>query len=1126
MKKVLLPFLLLFIVSSLQSQTTFYVAADGNDKNSGKSEKEPWRTLEQVNKAFKEKIIVDKDVIRLRRGDVFLGCLRILRHGITITNYGSKEKGKEVIPIKVEPKKEPKQEGEITSVALDNPVITGLVSIPAQWEETSERSDIFKVSLANLPQPPATDLILVVKNMERSHPLKLGRYPNDEPAEYDRPSQPREYYIEINQGGYMNYRTIIPRTLTAEEQQAGLLTAGTVTVELESRRPRLEESDLRDAEICVRATNYTLDRYKITSYDNETGIIDYKSIDGLQSNTGSQLYIQPADGNNANGTTTPYFGYFLQNALRFADRYGEWYYDRETQILYLSQRNLQSIMYNKVENPNDSLYYVSTEQQLMDFNAGGTPVNDFTVDGIDFEGANESAIVAKDSRGATVINCNFKNIGSRGIKFYNVRNVNISGCTFENCLSSAIQAQMPYGLNTDFCNIQNCNISNVAPFVGMSSHYDVADNNAILAMVGQTESNHALISGNIIQNAGKTGIYWQGTGVTITNNAIFNTVINLQDVGAIYTYWNDGYPNPNHYVNRVISNNILGNMIGQPYGASRNRLASGVYLDGKTRNVDVTDNTIFNAARRGIVANHPGNINLRGNTLFNNVTGINIAKWVQAGCITGEPQINADHNTVYSTNPDYDNIAYQNNALNYSNTDNTLDPTIPPVQELLGNAIHSVGVIDNNHYGMIKEHSFNTDALNYVSSGETNCSRIYAPGTSNTRGLFTSAHCFQNWKDLGGQDQHSTTLPKYRLYDVTGIVENPANSGNDLDASFEDGNLYNAQVQVGANPPTALSIYTDPDNGAKSLLINMPDPVITSTEKFTDRNIFFSNTAASIGQKYFDHTYLLRFRAKGLNSNGKIRVTMRTNSSGNTINNINYGGKFMCKPQEALFNTESRDYEFLLVPDLNFMRSLFPLGGIPVYERPASLLAYFLIQVEGNSDDFYLDDVSFHEVTADIHDPSEFVVFKYNAERTEIPFDIPDGDYEDALQTPYSGGNRVTLAPFSSLLLFRINDDHAGRRRPVAVRPATSNTASTLSQKPAVCFPNPAKNMLNIRSAAGSNWQTMEITDMAGRRTGIVQNINGNNLVQTNISSLAKGTYLVLLKKQGGKTAVMKFVKQ
>lgn len=67
------------------SGTTYYVSADGDDTNDGKSPETAWKTLRRVSDGW----FKPGDGVRFRRGDVFRGKISEVKPGVTYCAYGS-----------------------------------------------------------------------------------------------------------------------------------------------------------------------------------------------------------------------------------------------------------------------------------------------------------------------------------------------------------------------------------------------------------------------------------------------------------------------------------------------------------------------------------------------------------------------------------------------------------------------------------------------------------------------------------------------------------------------------------------------------------------------------------------------------------------------------------------------------------------------------------------------------------------------------------------------------------------------------------------------------------------------------------------------------------------------------
>jgi ELWxxDGT repeat protein len=100
----------------------------------------------------------------------------------------------------------------------------------------------------------------------------------------------------------------------------------------------------------------------------------------------------------------------------------------------------------------------------------------------------------------------------------------------------------------------------------------------------------------------------------------------------------------------------------------------------------------------------------------------------------------------------------------------------------------------------------------------------------------------------------------------------------------------------------------------------------------------------------------------------------------------------------------------------------------------------------------------------------------------------------------------------------------------VASKTTNEDAAKTSLPFSAILYPNPAKNTLNIKIAAGDSKNvTLVITDVSGK-TMLAKSIfatKGEAITQLDVSRLSPGTYfLKIINANGSENAMMKFVKQ
>ncbi|MDM8565500.1 right-handed parallel beta-helix repeat-containing protein [Candidatus Halobeggiatoa sp. HSG11] len=132
-----LIFLLILLFFTIPSYaTTYYLANNGNNANIGTNENAAWQTINQLNQAFKDKMIQAGDNILFKRGDIFYGQI-----------YSS---------AKAEENK------RITFGAYGNPIdhkpiISGMLPINGWAKGTANGISVCQTNLSSLPEIAETD---------------------------------------------------------------------------------------------------------------------------------------------------------------------------------------------------------------------------------------------------------------------------------------------------------------------------------------------------------------------------------------------------------------------------------------------------------------------------------------------------------------------------------------------------------------------------------------------------------------------------------------------------------------------------------------------------------------------------------------------------------------------------------------------------------------------------------------------------------------------------------------------------------------------------------------------------------------------------------------------------------
>ena len=316
------------------------------------------------------------------------------------------------------------------------------------------------------------------------------------------------------------------------------------------------------AEAVIRKNNYATDRCLITNHSGTK--LTYNNL-----------------GTAENGTAN--FGYFIQNDVRTLDVQNEWYFNSSTKKIRIystaSPTNVQ----------------VTTVGNLI-YNNGYDYI---IVDGINFTGANYAALAFSSSSDyCTVQNCSVSFAGSYGIDMNGVSGT-VNNNIVNDCGSALIFKGGSGGTVTNNT-VRNSGIVEGQPYLQSQSDG--------IYLYG----NNTLVQYNNIKNTSCYGIQLssQCTTATISNNLVDSSSLILNDVGGIYV--------TGPAVNRVISNNIVLNTLGNPNGSPTGLYAEGIYLDEYTTNTTVTGNTIYGCKNSGIKLHYASNNIIKDNTVFNN----------------------------------------------------------------------------------------------------------------------------------------------------------------------------------------------------------------------------------------------------------------------------------------------------------------------------------------------------------------------------------------------------------------------------------------------------------------------------------------------------------------------------
>ncbi|MBO0938672.1 right-handed parallel beta-helix repeat-containing protein [Fibrella sp. HMF5335] len=324
-------------------------------------------------------------------------------------------------------------------------------------------------------------------------------------------------------------------------------------------------------EVAMRPTQWIIDRAVISA--------QYKDTLNLINNS---TYF-PADG----------WGFFIQNHPKTLDQQGEWCYTGSSKTISL---------FDSLANPNSQTITAAVSQKGIDAsNASNVVLRNLQV-----AESLATAVAVSNSSSFSFVSVDLVNSGEDGITITGSgRDLLIDGCKLLNTNNNGILIESNY---RDVI-LRNNTIRKVGALPGRGKSGDGQYNGI------QSKAEFVLMENNTIDSVGYNGItFWNNT--TIRQNVISNFCMTKSDGGALYV-WNGG---KQPMTNVKLTSNIIYNGLGAPEGSFQKEYsgANGIFLDNCVEQVDISDNTIFKTHQWGIYLHATSNVQVRGNTSFNN----------------------------------------------------------------------------------------------------------------------------------------------------------------------------------------------------------------------------------------------------------------------------------------------------------------------------------------------------------------------------------------------------------------------------------------------------------------------------------------------------------------------------
>jgi|GEM_PF-2034599 len=339
------------------------------------------------------------------------------------------------------------------------------------------------------------------------------------------------------------------------------------------------------------------------------------------------------------------YGFFIQDDINALDKPYEWYYEYDSNKLYL-HKSIQL-------DPTKKVYITGYKKDDPTSIGNGfyiTPSNGnkgYTIKNLTFQNMRECIMIGNsftntsiddyiNDTNLTIDNCDFIN-SFIGIDNYANNTITISNNTFKNMNVFGI---LCYGEDITIISNEFVNIGLLLGYdLNLFWRYNASANQYaeyIPNLVAiQTHGSTIDIIDNTITNVGYSGIKYfakhsnfvtaentdKVTDINIYDNTITNALHSMSDGGGIYSHTTFGVDSNEDESKNVIELNKIYDCMGNSSGTDRiNSVAEfdapGVYLDELACNVKINDNIISNCAS-GILAQSGWGYEITGNTISN-----------------------------------------------------------------------------------------------------------------------------------------------------------------------------------------------------------------------------------------------------------------------------------------------------------------------------------------------------------------------------------------------------------------------------------------------------------------------------------------------------------------------------
>jgi parallel beta-helix repeat protein len=298
------------------------------------------------------------------------------------------------------------------------------------------------------------------------------------------------------------------------------------------------------------------------------------------------------------------YGYYLDNNFKELDYENEWFFGKGNTskgLIYYYPKNGSGFKNELAEGSVYGSGFISYKN-LTNIIIRDLEIRNQSEYGIYFSGSKSNIKIE---------NCTFSGQLLSGITMIN----NSMNCEITNCRFYDINGKAVYLLNSVSSVISDNIFNNSGMIPGYGSTGDAFGMSAIVML--NSDSN--FLNGNNINNTGHDGINCIGKGNITERNVVTNSMLLLNDGGAIKSY---GLNTSGSVWKNNFAVNTPGNLEATFLKYNKN-FSAGMYLDEYCNNMKILDNTIVNSGMAGIyLHNNIKNVLVKGNICYNNPAGI------------------------------------------------------------------------------------------------------------------------------------------------------------------------------------------------------------------------------------------------------------------------------------------------------------------------------------------------------------------------------------------------------------------------------------------------------------------------------------------------------------------------